>query len=259
MKTAEKGYNEYYALIHILLNMGEEMYKCGAEINRIEDTLSRMGRAYGAAETNVLAITTSIVITMRFEDNYHITETRRMLKSPSNDYTKLEKYNAISRRCCKTAMPLNELREMIDDAKKPMSALKFFLGGVLATSAFTIFFGGTLKDAAVAAVFALLICLGQKYAFEFCPNNATFNLLMSFVGGVCICLTVRAFPSLNMDKIIIGDIMLLIPGAAITNAVRDIIVGDVISGTFRMLESLLWAAGIAIGFLLAILLAGRGI
>jgi uncharacterized membrane protein YjjP (DUF1212 family) len=56
--------------------------------------------------------------------------------------------------------------------------------------------------------------------------------------------------------VMIGVIMLLIPGIAFTNSVRDILVGDTISGLMRLVESLLWAAGLAVGFMLAILLVG---
>ena len=54
----------------------------------------------------------------------------------------------------------------------------------------------------------------------------------------------------------IGDIMLLIPGIAMTNAVRDVLVGDTISGIMRLIETLLWAGSLACGFMIAIWLIG---
>jgi uncharacterized membrane protein YjjP (DUF1212 family) len=47
-----------------MLNIGEAMYYAGAEISRIEETLYRLGKAYGAEHMNVYAITSSILITM---------------------------------------------------------------------------------------------------------------------------------------------------------------------------------------------------
>ena len=41
--------------------------------------------------------------------------------------------------------------------------------------------------------------------------------------------------------------MILTPGVAITNSLRDIMSGDYISGTARMLEALLTATFIAVG------------
>ena len=66
------------------------------------------------------------------------------------------------------------------------------------------------------------------------------------------------FPVLHMDKIMIGDIMLLIPGLMFTNAIRDVLLGDTISASMRLVEALLLAAALALGFFAAIWLV-RGI
>ncbi|MDO5785646.1 MAG: threonine/serine exporter family protein, partial [Eubacteriales bacterium] len=60
----------------------------------------------------------------------------------------------------------------------------------------------------------------------------------------------------HADKVIIGDIMLLIPGIALTNALRDLFAGDTISGLLRLLEALLQAGAIACGFALSVYLGG---
>ncbi len=50
-----------------------------------------------------------------------------------------------------------------------------------------------------------------------------------------------------MDIIIIGSIMSLVPGVAITNAMRDTISGDFISGLSRGMEAVFSALAIAFG------------
>ena len=75
--------------------------------------------------------------------------------------------------------------------------------------------------------------------------------LCAFCVGSLIGLVCRAIPTLHGDKIIIGDIMLLIPGLAFTNAVKDIFIGDTISGVMRLIETVLWAAALALGFALS--------
>ena len=52
---------------------------------------------------------------------------------------------------------------------------------------------------------------------------------------------------INMDVVIISSIMPLVPGVAITNAVRDTLQGDYLSGMARILEVFLKAAAIALG------------
>ncbi|MCQ2448432.1 MAG: threonine/serine exporter family protein, partial [Oscillibacter sp.] len=61
-----------------LLNTAELMLSCGAEINRVEDTVTRIGTAYGASQINVFVITSSAVITILFPDREPLTQTRRI-------------------------------------------------------------------------------------------------------------------------------------------------------------------------------------
>ena len=70
------------------------------------------------------------------------------------------------------------------------------------------------------------------------------------------CLITQEIPGFAADKIMIGDIMLLIPGLTVTNAMRDMIVGDTISGLLRLIESIWWAGALACGFMAAIWLTG---
>ena len=51
----------------------------------------------------------------------------------------------------------------------------------------------------------------------------------------------------NTDSVIIGSLMLLVPGLAITNAVRDSIGGDLLAGIIRAIEACLIAVAIALG------------
>ena len=49
-------------------------------------------------------------------------------------------------------------------------------------------------------------------------------------------------------SISIGNIMLLIPGIALTNSIRDMFSGDTISGLLRFTEALVLSVVIALGF-----------
>ena len=51
----------------------------------------------------------------------------------------------------------------------------------------------------------------------------------------------------NASQIIIGTLMNLGPGIALTNSARDFIAGDIIAGMMKLAEALLVATGIAIG------------
>lgn len=245
-----------YKLLHLLLDMGEMMLCSGGEVRRVENTLSLMGKAYGATETNVLVITASIVLTMKFADGNLITESRRVESPGSNKLWRLEGLNALSRKCCEQPLSIEQLEIEIKNCKQPTNLWKFYLGSALAAGSFAIFFGGNIFDGFIAAAFALLVCLFQRKFSSIFPNNIIFNIVCSFVIGVLICLFTKLILISNTDMVMVGVIMLLIPGIAFTNSMRDILVGDTISGFMRLIESMLWAAGLAVGFMLAILLVG---
>lgn len=82
-----------------------------------------------------------------------------------------------------------------------------------------------------------------------------FTLLTSFVAGLICLLTIRLGIGINQDKVMIGIIMLLIPGINMMNSLRDMICGDIITGMLKLAESLMVAIAIACGFALAIILA----
>lgn len=244
-------------LLHCMLDIAEEMTACGAEVNRIEDTLKRLGLAYGASRMNVFVITSSIVITMEFWDGRHFTQSRRIENSGGTDFKKLEKINELSRKCCACPMSVEHLQDELQDIKKSVSGRRYFyMGSMLAAGSFAVFFGGDLGDGLAAACFAVFICILQEKLIPICLNKMTFYLLCSFLVGISICLTARWIPVLRADMIMIGDIMLLIPGISMTNAVRDVLMGDTISGIMRFIETFLWAGSLASGFMLAIWLVG---
>ena len=97
-------------ILHGLLDMGQMLLLCGAEINRVEDTMTRLGRAYGAKKIDIFAITSDIVLTILFEDGVELTQTRRINKASSFDFVKLERLNALSRRICTEPVSAAEFR-----------------------------------------------------------------------------------------------------------------------------------------------------
>ena len=243
-------------LLAVLLELGEEMYAAGAEVNRVEDTISRIGRAYGAVRMNVFAITSTIEVTMTFADG-SVTQSRRIQSSGQTDFMKLEEYNALSRKCCTETPEPEELRKEIGKirAGEPDS-LKKEAGSVLAAGAFAVFFGGSLWDGLASAALGFLISrlsgrIGQKM-----PNRIIYNFIMSLITGTAAILLCMLIPSLHSDKILIGDIMLLVPGIAITNAVHDMMEGDTIAGILRITECILWTAALAFGFILPLTVKG---
>ena len=82
------------------------------------------------------------------------------------------------------------------------------------------------------------------------------TVISSLLAGLLGILLSKIGVGTYADKIMIGTIMLLIPGLSFGNSIRDMLGGDIISGALRLIESLLLALMIAFGFALAILITG---
>lgn len=252
--TQLKNNNE---CLRYILDMAELMLASGGEIHRVERTIRYMAMAYGAKTVDVFVITTNIIVTALFDNGIELTQHRQIPTGRKLDYTKVEALNKLSRECCKKPIPLAELEKRVQEIEQmDDNWLIWYLASMLGAGAFAVFFGGSFWDGLVSAGFALFICFLSKKLAPICPNNIIFYLITSLMTGIGIGLLGKGIPFFHADKIMIGDIMLLIPGLGATNAVRDVLAGDTISGFLRLIEALLWAAALAAGFMIAMALIG---
>lgn len=222
----------------VLIKMGEALQNSGAEVFRVEDTLNRIAAAYGAEEVNIFVITSSIVVTLTMPDLPPQTQTRRLRKSTGNDLLELEQLNALSRRICAEKPPVEEFQQQLSTIlAQPGEPRLHLAGSVLAAASFAVFFGGSLWDGVLAGGVAVFICWMERWLAPFCLNGVAFQFIASFLSGMAALLCCRVCPVLHADMVLIGVIMLLVPGIPFTNAIRDILLGDIISGSLRLVEA----------------------
>ncbi|HRZ87877.1 MAG TPA: threonine/serine exporter family protein, partial [Spirochaetia bacterium] len=120
-------------------------------------------------------------------------------------------------------------------------------GAAAAAGFFTLLYGGAWNDALVAApVGALLSRLTRilsRHGISDFFTNITGGALAALA---CLAAGLAGWAS-GPDTAIIGSIMLLVPGVAITSAIRDTIAGDLVAGVARGADAFISAAGISIG------------
>ena len=238
------------------LNIGEEMLRSGAEISRVEDSIRRICKAYGAERVEVFVITTNIVVTVYSPVFGAVTQTRRIV-STRYDLHRLTRLNSLSRRICNSMPTFDEVERQLDDicsrtpdlserAKIPVYAL--------ISLSFTLFFGGTALDAAASAMIGVFLkCMEHVSRFlELPPMVAA--VFWSFCGGLLANTAVALGLGDSAGMISIGNIMLLIPGMQLTNSIRDIFSGDTLSALLGFCNAFLLAALIALGFALPTLI-----
>ena len=263
MKHEEKSAAECYEsekfadkLLRTSLDIAENLLRCGGTVHRAEETVELICKAHGATHVEVFSITSVIIASIRMQDGEYAMQTRRIYAS-SNNYTRLDRLNAVSRDLCAKKITLDEAQEHILKAKsaESYSPIFKFLAAVLISGSFAIFFGGSWLDALSSAVLGVIITLISDFAPKNL-NKLAINLLLSTITGFLAIFFAKIGFGHNYDKIIIGTIMLVIPGLSFGTSIRDLLCGDVISGAVRFLHSILLAAAIALGYFTSIALFG---
>lgn len=243
--------------LNCVMSIAEEMLISGAEVHRAEDSVKRMCLAFGAVRTDVFIITSSMVVTVHTQNGDTITQTRR-ITSTNTDYEKLHRLNQLSRKICEKQLNCEEIDKSLEEIKKAKS-YPFWLECVsyaVIAGVFTLFFGGSFVEAAVSLFIGAVVRLGMV-ASDFAVSNKVFSRFISAVIATFFAyIAVRVGLIASVDKVIIGNIMTLIPGIGLTNALRDLFTGDSIAGLLRSIEAVLIALAIAAGYFLVAVLGG---
>lgn len=237
-------------ILMLAVRAGEILMKNGAEVYRVEDTMSRICKACGIEHVEVFATPTGIFISLDQGTSDSDTQTFvKNIKSRATNLHRISEVNNFSRKFTTTDMTIEEGMEILnsidDDTYYPLSFKVF--GAALIASFFAVFFGGNAVDFGVAFIAGVV-----SYILSIILDKLG---VASFIQGFCCC-AVSAVIALiasvtvigaSYSYIIIGTLMIFVPGVAITNAVRDFISGEMLAGTARMMEAALTAVSLAAG------------
>ncbi|MBQ7375136.1 MAG: threonine/serine exporter family protein [Clostridia bacterium] len=244
-------------LLCLALDVGEGMLKNGGDVNRVEDTIERICRAYGAEHVEVFTIISVINAAIRMPDGTYSSQLRRV-KSTANNLGRLERLNALSREICRDKPSLEEFDEKLHQLKKTAEYKNGVIIGAsaIASGAFTLFFGGNWNDALVSALIGVVLAL-----IELSPtlklNSMARIVFSAFVATVLSGASVEWLGIADShDAIMTGVIMLLVPGMAFGTAMRDLFYGDLIAGALKTLQAILSSLMIAFGYMLGMTIFG---
>lgn len=244
-------------LLTCALDIGEQMLISGAEIGRVEDSVRLICSAYGCVRTDVFTITSSIVVSIEDDNRKFYTQTRRITGTKTNLH-RLDQLNNLSREICRERPTYSYVQTKLQTIGKAGTYPLWLqiLSSAMIGGAFAVFFGGCLTDGLVAAPLGALMCLTTNLLQKVRMNQIFVNVVAAFILSAAAIAAVQFGLGQDANKIIIGNIMLLIPGIALTNSIRDMISGDIMSGMLRFFDAILVAAAIAAGYILAARLMG---
>lgn len=233
-------------ILRLALYAGEIMLRSGAETYRVEDTISRICQSRELNHISAFVTPTVIMVSDERFDGYSFI---KRIKFRHTDISKISLVNDFSRSFINTNISADEglkaLKE-IDSYSLYSFAFRVVWAG-LASGMFAMLFGGLFLD----FIAAFFISMGAMIIFQkletLSETSFLANAAAGFVIGV-LAFLLRLFNLGNsLDMIIIGSIMPLLPGVALTNGIRDFISGDLLSGISRVFEAALTAISIAVG------------
>lgn len=226
---------------------GSIILKNGGETYRTEETMALIAQAAGMDDVNSSATPTSIILSFRCKGQDHT----RMVRTPkrTTNLNKITLVNDVSRRFVGGGINLNQayltLREI--DQKKPLYPKWMqHAAATIASGSFSMLVGGTWLDLAPAAVAGLIVNLSQEYLEQFVRMKFFTEFCAALLGGLFALLCVTLFPQLHISIIIIGAMLPMFPGIAITNSLRDLMAGDLVAGVSRGVEAMLTAVSVAV-------------
>lgn len=232
---------------------GEIMISSGAETHRVEDTMQRILGTTNFAHAEAFIFPTGIIATLSDPSSETLSITQRV-PNRSQNFGHVADVNAVSRKFCSGQMTLDEAYLELKQIKNRKRHKKWVhvLGYVLASASFAVMFGGTFLDGAGAIFSGFMLAfvnmvLGPKIKKGFVTTMLAAMSITIVAACVSFCGKLFFDIEFQTQYIIIGSMMPLVPGLAMTNAFRDILHGDFLSAGSRIIEALMVAVCVAIG------------
>jgi uncharacterized membrane protein YjjP (DUF1212 family) len=252
----EKQMEQTYEIMEACLLAGKIMLQSGGETYRVEDTMMRIAASFGIEKTHSYVTPTGIIFSA---EGTEPTKTKLIrISERSTDLKKVAMVNSISRRISSGEVSLHEALELLKEIDSLNLTFPFMIQVAAASSAsgcFMIMFDGGWNDFIAAMFSGGLGYLSFIYFHRFVPIKFFSEFLASFIIGLLSLIFVKIGVGHQLDKIIIGSVMTLVPGLLVTNAARDLMAGHLVSGLSKGAEAFLtaFAIGSGIAFVLAFL------
>ncbi|MGN1061037.1 MAG: threonine/serine exporter ThrE family protein [Candidatus Coproplasma sp.] len=253
MDNSESERTYFDKVLAVAIEVGCGLLSCGCPVGRVELAVEYICNAYGAAAVSVSTFPSMIIAGVKIADGSQVSQLKRVY-SISNNFAKMEAYNQLSRDICSKKYPVDEAAELVEKLRVSHNPSKLItaLSAGIGAAAFTVFYGGSLIDALpgglVGGLMAYLSCIFARLAF----NSYARTFMLSLIGGVlstflCWIITLTGL-TCHLSTVMMGTIMIVIPGLLLCNAIRDLFSGDTYSGTSELLNAIITTLAIVAGY-----------
>lgn len=225
--------------------LGKVLLMSGAETYRVEHSISEVCKRFGLKSESFVT-TTCVLTSAKKKDGDIVTELNRVYNL-SNNLNKIHKIHNIVLNIQNYDLETleTEIKKIHSESIYPSHIL--LIAHFFAAALFALLFKGAFLDAIVAGFGGVFIFYMMRFSNRIKVNNFFINTLGGFIVTLFAAFVRKLNIIDNASYSTIAILMLLVPGLALTNAIRDLINGDFIAGNSRMLEAFLIGGALAIG------------
>lgn len=243
---------ENHDVMEVCMLAGRLLLESGAETARVEDTMMRIAVSQKIKHVESFVTTTAIIFSI---ESGEPTKTRVVrVTDRTTDLHKISLVNKISREITAGKLTMNEAfaeLTIVRDSSFNFPIKIQILAATIASGCFMIMLGGQWIDYIQASLIG-----GIGYTFYLgIEKLAKVRFLSEFTTAIFITIMSHFIVYLQLgnelDKIIIGAVMPLVPGLLITNSARDLMAGHLLSGISKGVEAIITscAIGAGVGFI----------
>ena len=242
-------------LLETCLLAGKIMMESGSEVYRVEDTMNRIALSGGRSDSVSYVTATGIFISLK---DSHQTQIEKV----SERWINLEKIvavNQLSRDFSAKVITLDELShalKIIDEKHIDFPLWLKTLSAGIVSSTLMYLSGGSWFDFIATFGIGCFGYLLKHYVRVYSKTSYLDYFIASLGIGIMAILAVHYHIAQSVDHLIIGSVMPLVPGVAITTSFRDILAGHMISGLVRGTEAIIVAIAIGVGIATALMTVG---
>jgi len=235
--------------IKALTLAGRIILENGGETYRAEDTVVRMAQSMGLEEPDAFGVPSGLFISFTDETGERRTNVCRM-RGRDTDLGRVDQVNQLSRRLAAGQITEEELLRQLTLLSSPSETSRWHmpLTAALTAVGFALMFNGSLWEMLISA-----LCAAVTQMIPWLLPLQHSSMAKNVVGSAISTLLPMLFHHLTgfglVDAMVAGALMPLVPGLSMTNAVLDVVRGDMVSGTAHAARALLTAALVAGGAL----------
>ena len=244
-------------ILDISLQAGVLVLENGGETYRAEETCTKIAKSLGAFDASCFVTPTVLIITVTDKNHKFHTATKRI----QNRNVNLQKISQINSLALKlesqgTNIDIIQAKKELSQIKNAPNHNKFLLILMAGLSAFffSFMFGGNVKESITAFFIGMILRVELIFLDRFNLNNFILSIINgAFISILCALVIELGFVPATIT-VMTAVLMQVVPGMAIVNAIRDLIAGDLIAGTARIMDAFMVASGLSVGSVCGVLL-----